>query len=168
MMHEFQSDDKQFGIRVSDENLMHFKILCTKYSTRETGGILIGHYSPDLHWAEIDEITGPPQDSIHRATTFIRGKHSILSKLDKLWHREEYYLGEWHYHPNASPLPSATDKQTMFAISKSKELFCPEPILIIVGNLNLSWQLHVSVFVGNSEIVLKETPLKQPQEVFGL
>lgn len=160
MMHEFQSADKQFGIRISDDNLLRLKRLCVQYTPVETGGILIGHYSSDLHWAEIDEITGPPQDSIHRAMSFVRGNRCMLSKLNKLWQKKQYYLGEWHYHPNASPVPSSTDKQAMCTISQNKNLFCPEPILLIVGGHTQNWLLHISVFANNSEITLDEMIFK--------
>lgn len=65
-----------------------------------------------------------------------------------------YYLGEWHYHPNTSAVPSSTDLKQMFILSKNNDLKCPEPILIIIGGNKSNWQISASVFFNNSYVRL--------------
>jgi proteasome lid subunit RPN8/RPN11 len=49
---------------------------------------------------------------------------------------DNYYLGEWHYHPRGSAEPSEIDIAQMINISKSHSWQCPEPLLIIIAKNN--------------------------------
>lgn len=109
----------------------------TKYASRsvpqETGGVLIGSYDDMLHIATITKATGAPKDSACSRLGFIRGIAGTKAILKRAADRGEYYLGEWHTHPRASPEPSRTDLEQMLEIAMSKSYNCPEPILIIAG-----------------------------------
>lgn len=74
-----------------------------------------------------------------------------------MWKKRQYYLGEWHYHPNASPRPSKLDIETMLKLSKSEELHCPEPILLIVGGNSENWYHYIGVHLKNGQVELNET-----------
>ena len=41
-----------------------------------------------------------------------------------MWNQGRYYLGEWHYHPNTSSLPSGIDNNQMIKLSRDKKLIC--------------------------------------------
>lgn len=71
----------------------------------ETGGVLIGYYTPALDEAIVTDALGPPSDSRFRLSSFLRGVHGLATLLGRLWRRKprRHYLGEWHLHPNASP-----------------------------------------------------------------
>ena len=69
-----------------------------------------------------------------------------------MWEQGLYYLGEWHYHPKASPLPSSTDVNQMFRFANSSDLKCPEPILVIFGEDLGKESIFVGVF-NNIEYV---------------
>ena len=69
---------------------------------------------------------------------------------------QQYYLGEWHYHPNASPKPSALDLKTMVNLSKDEDLGCPEPILLVIGGSSSNWLQYIGVYVKEQEIELYE------------
>ena len=71
--------------------------------------------------------------------------------------KDQYYIGEWHFHPYSSPFPSATDLQTMHSLSEEEYLHCPEPILIIVGGKPSAWAYHVSVFASGRQVILFQT-----------
>ena len=66
-------------------------------------------------------------------------------KLDTLWKDNQYYLGEWHYHPNSSPTPSRSDIEQMLSLSHDKKL-------IILGGNKDNWLLNVIV-IANEKIV---------------
>jgi len=128
----------------------------TKGYPYETGGILIGRYSDDLKWAEITTITGAPAESKQTLCSFVRSTRGIITKLKRAWQKQQYYLGEWHYHPNASPKPSALDLKTMVNLSKDEDLGCPEPILLVIGGSSSNWLQYIGVYVKEQEIELYE------------
>lgn len=149
----FQSKDMSFGLQIPQSALNSIYKMCAA-SSNETGGILIGYYSADFSWAIVTKVTAPPVGSIRGTSTFVREGKSLTRLLDKCWKQKQYYLGEWHYHPNASAEPSNTDKNTMCKLARTASLHCPEPILLIIGGNCNSWTIHCSVFVAEKEIRL--------------
>ena len=129
---------------------------CVEANPCETGGILIGNYSEDCSVAIIKEATSPPIDSKHKRSNFFRGTANLMKKLDDAWVEGDYYLGEWHYHPNALSAPSWTDLKQMRTLSMDKNLNCPEPILLIVGENNTEWEIHIEICCGKKNIKLKQ------------
>ena len=147
----FNSDTHlKIELPIKQLNIMHN--LCDKSNPYETGGILIGSYSGDNFTAHISEITNSPDDSVKKKTQFKRGINGLQIKLDTLWKDNQYYLGEWYYHPNSSPTPSRSDIEQMLSLSHDKKLNCPEPILIILGGNKDNWLLNVIV-IANEKIV---------------
>lgn len=119
---------------------------CQRAGIKETGGILIGHYTDDLSTAIITEATGAPADSLKKRFSFFRGTSGIEKILNSRWPEKRYYIGEWHYHPSSSANPSDLDIEQIHKFSHDKNLKCPEPIMIIVGgNSILGWKLSVHV-----------------------
>lgn len=108
-------------------------VACARASGRETGGILVGHYTDALDCAVVTRASRAPSDSKRGATWFVRGVRGLQRWISRLWHEGRYYLGEWHSHPGTDPTPSAIDIAQMRAIAGSSLYRCPEPILVIVG-----------------------------------
>lgn len=129
----FASADSKFSVELSSGAESALRRPAVKRRLRETGGILIGKYSPDLRTAFVTRVQGPPPDSRAGSTWFVRGVRGLQRVLSRYWARGEYYLGEWHYHPGA-PNPSPEDLQQMMAIAGSVAYCCPEPLLCIVGS----------------------------------
>lgn len=148
----FYNSDTNLKIVVPLEQLSLLHKLCEESNPYETGGIIIGRYSDDGSVAFVSEMTNSPNDSIKKMTSFKRGIHGLQKKLDMLWDKSYYYLGEWHYHPNSSPTPSRSDIEQMLSLSHDKKLNCPEPILIILGGNKDNWLLNVIV-IANEKIV---------------
>jgi integrative and conjugative element protein (TIGR02256 family) len=129
-----RSDDGRFGIELRAKHVTFLVAECQKARNEETGGILIGHYSPDHAMAFVTEVTSAPIDSKRGATWFDRGVQGLKDKLRTSWRKAgTFYLGEWHFHPGAAPNPSHVDSSQMANIARSPEYSCPEPILLIVG-----------------------------------
>lgn len=144
--YEYWSPDRKFGI-ILELNLIE-KMLeaCKNSGSHETGGILVGHYNESLDCAFITDISLSPSDSRYGRFWFYRGVNGLQSWLNRLWKRQEYYLGEWHFHPFASTVLSARDKKQMRKIAKSKKYLCPEPILIIIGgDPSRDWMIQAYV-----------------------
>lgn len=152
----YESFSGVYGVKLPNQVLQQIYGMCRNSYPYETGGILIGKYSDDLKWAEIITITGPPTDSKRARSSFVRSTQGIIARLKSAWKKQQYYLGEWHYHPNASPRPSGLDLKTMFDLSKNEELHCPEPILLIIGGRPYNWHQYIGVYAKEQEVELFE------------
>jgi Prokaryotic E2 family A/ThiF family/Prokaryotic homologs of the JAB domain len=82
----------------------------------ETGGILFGHTDEFLKIIWVDEISGPPPDSIQSATAFVCGTAGVSemnAEKIKRTKKSVAFVGMWHTHPGGMPLPSDTDYGAM-------------------------------------------------------
>lgn len=152
---EFWSKDNRFGLHISAPELDLLLELSEKSGLVETGGILIGEYTPALDCAVVMEITPPPPDSKRGRYWFVRGVKGLRSKLKALWKEKTgFYLGEWHFHPGGDPDPSETDLIGIKGISESPKYKCPEPILLIIGgSLPDNWSIRAFVFLRNDSLL---------------
>lgn len=144
---EFWSEDRQFGVRCAEEVLHHMLWACQQSSPNETGGILIGFYEETLDCARVTAASSAPSDSRKSGTWFRRGTYGLQSWLNGLWQRKRlFYVGEWHFHPFASPTPSRIDIQHMEEIATTPSYHCPEPLLIIIGG-DISTKCTIGAYV---------------------
>lgn len=150
----YESSNGNYGVIIPTIVIGRIKEMCARSIPNETGGILIGKYSKDCKWAEIIDATSPPEGSEHSARSFVRCGEKILCFLNQLWEQNQYYVGEWHYHPNFSPIPSGIDLRTIYKFSKNKKLNCPEPVMLIIGGNPSNWSEHIAVYVKDQEIIL--------------
>ena len=125
--------------------------MCRELGTLETGGILVGRYNEAHDTAIVTRVWGPPEDSVRRRTGFWRGIQGLQQRLDALWKAQEYYLGEWHYHPGGASQPSKEDISQMVRIANSLDFNTPEPVLIVVGGSN--WEVVAHVFLRNGSSI---------------
>lgn len=149
----FRTQDRRFGLILPKEQLSEILGFCRKAGHRETGGLLIGQYSDNRDLARVSAVTGPPHDSTAGRTWFQRGVAGLQDLLLHRWSRQnEYYLGEWHSHPWAKPIPSGTDGMQMKGIAHSHAYRCPEPVLLVVGGDPWGgWTLHARVYRRGEE-----------------
>lgn len=150
----FQDNSQIYGINLSGEAYEQMLHYCHESDPYETGGILIGNYSLDQTTANIFRITPAPKNSKYTKSQFYRSSSGLKKILDAAWKQGQYYLGEWHYHPNALSFPSIIDKNQMMNLSHNKQLNCPEPILIIIGGYKNNWNINVRLYVNNQEIIM--------------
>ena len=146
---ELRSPDRRFGLFLPEPVVRDLLDYCVEADGVETGGILLGRYTPGLDCAEVTMLTGAPADSRAGRTWFHRGTAGLQRLVGRLWRdRREYYLGEWHYHPGAAPTPSGTDVTQMQMIARDPARACPEPILVIVGGHPAGdWVLAAGVYL---------------------
>ena len=127
------SDDGRYGVRIAHRRLKELLFMCSEAGHVETGGVLIGRYNRAHNMATVTRACGPPADSRKGWDTFVRGTKGLQQLIDRLWRVNEYYLGEWHFHPGGTARPSSVDARQMKRISESDEYGCPEPVLILIG-----------------------------------
>ena len=78
----------------------------------EAGGVLLGRHILGGHDIVVDEVTSPMPEDVRTRQTFHRSKVGHQQVIDERWRSSEgtcLYLGEWHTHPEPSPLPSRVD-----------------------------------------------------------
>lgn len=153
----YLNNTSSYGLEMTDYHFNQLIEHCVKKYPLETGGILIGHYSPDQKTAIVTEIIGPTQDSLHQKSNFFRGVKRLKGIINEKWRKGEYYIGEWHCHPGGNSVPSSIDNQQMAVIAHDKKIKCPEPILVIIsGKPESGWQIKPYVYPdGINEEMLK-------------
>ena len=130
----FENGTQAFRVVLSDEVVKHMFRLCSANRAQETGGILIGSYSPDCTTANVIEATSPPADSKFGRARFHRGIDGLKEVLDSYWNSQPriHYVGEWHFHTDNIPWPSPQDERQMKEIARDRRYNCRRPLLIIV------------------------------------
>lgn len=149
----FRSADKRFGVQLDAGQVQRLLDWCADAGAIETGGILVGRYTARHDCALVTDVLSAPHDSRRGPTWFQRGIVGLQAVLDRVWgQRRDFYVGEWHFHPFASPTPSPTDHTQMAAIAASASWKCPEPVLLIVGgNPRGSWSASAMVTTKSGE-----------------
>jgi len=98
----------------------------------EAGGILIG-FRRDPHLHVISCTTPYKKDKCSRFEFLRRDPlHNLAAR--RYWKESKgqiYYLGDWHTHPVATPLPSSIDHHEWRKLTKSK--LGPDLLFVIVG-----------------------------------
>jgi hypothetical protein len=120
-------------IELPDPLAARMRALAHAKFPNETGGIVIGHYDDVHRSALVRCVTGPPRDSVNAPFSFHRGIRGLDALLARAWLRGLYYLGEWHFHPEARPRASWIDKLQIAEFARTAMMRCPEPVLFIVG-----------------------------------
>ena len=142
-MPEFYIPNSALGVSISQDHIETMANHVAKSFPLETGGIIVGYYTEDLSQAVICLITGPPPDSVHGRYTFKRGTKGLKEILKNAQSEKQFYLGEWHLHPNGTTEPSCQDVNQMKDIAGSKAYNCPEPIMIIIAGNAIKYEIGV-------------------------
>jgi integrative and conjugative element protein (TIGR02256 family) len=106
--------------------------LSTDSGKLESGGILLG-FRRDPHLEVLDS-TSPGAKDLRRPYQFVRRCESHQTRATDDWKTSGKtidYLGEWHTHPEASPMPSGIDRSEM--IRRSNEHRSEVLVELIVG-----------------------------------
>jgi integrative and conjugative element protein (TIGR02256 family) len=114
---------------------------------RETGGALLGCWDLSRSILYIVDVTGAPEDSLERATAFIRGSKSLsgwIAAISRISGGAIEYVGEWHSHPNGySTNPSGDDRKVFDWIDEHLSVDGLPPAMLIVGETELRWMSAV-------------------------
>lgn len=160
-MKEFGNDEIKVRVFFEKKAYSCLKEIVDKSVNFETGGIIIGYYDVSCQNAIITEITNAPEDSKSGRYWFHRGVFGLKKLLINRWKaKEDYYLGEWHFHPKSSPHPSSIDISQMKQISNDKRYKCTEPLLLIVGEINGKLEINLMLIINGKIYKLMERTLK--------
>jgi len=116
----------------------------------ETGGTLVGKYSDEGCTATITHPYQARKGAHAGRNWFFRPSDDVDPTLRDLLNKKRdalHYLGEWHSHPGAKPLPSVRDIRTLQGLAHSPDVASDTPLLLILGgNLNRLPQVACFMF----------------------
>ena len=145
----WQSDCQKYTVRLSNSCFLKMLEMAQAHSPNEVGTSLVGCYSDNGFEASILDLAPLSPDSKGSRTSFYRGiagLRTFFTKLRETFNGKRHYVGEWHSHPDAPPLPSQRDNRQLLAIAKDTNTKCPECLLILIGH-TLSNVDEIDVFV---------------------
>lgn len=116
----------------------------------ETGGILFGEVDELLKITWIDEVSGPPPDSVSSPEGFLCGTAGVQEMNAEKANRTSgsvSFVGMWHTHPLGMPQPSRTDLGAMDRLLGGDSSYCGRRFLmVIVGGTSRLPIVSASVF----------------------
>ncbi|MEL6439074.1 MAG: Mov34/MPN/PAD-1 family protein [Cyanobacteria bacterium J06621_8] len=124
---------KNVGLIISEELLASLEKCALEHYPNECGGFLIGHYSQDFKQLYVlDHILPDKYKSM--PCLFERKIDGIEEIFEEVFYdKKQYYVGEWHTHPNDSSMYSLTDLNAMIQISNHDSVNIENPILLILS-----------------------------------
>lgn len=129
----FENNNKKVSLVIEDKLLNKLSSIAIENFPNESGGLLVGNYSLDFRTLYIKGFITP---NIQKKSLFYyrRSANNLIDSLIKLYEeKEQYYIGEWHSHPNGNSMYSSTDLKAMIAIAHSESVNIENPILLILG-----------------------------------
>ena len=102
----------------------------------ETGGVLFGHADPFLKIIWVDEVSGPPPDSVQSPTAFVCGTAGVAemnAEKELRTRKSVCFVGMWHTHPGGMPWPSETDYGAMAKLLTDDQFKAKRFLMVIIG-----------------------------------
>jgi len=118
----------------------------TKARALEAGGVLLGRIIPGSGAGIIDAVTTPTREDHRKRDRFCRAEKGTQKLIKGAWKKSggsSIYLGEWHTHPQASPIPSGLDLENWKRLVKKSTFEQSALIFVIVGTkTDCVWRYH--------------------------
>jgi len=143
--------DSGYEIRISQPALAHMRAEVRRGArlrgpTIETGGLLLGAVDHACRCIWVDDVSGPPPDSLLSAVHFDHGIEGVKELI--AYHRERSgrltsFLGMWHSHPFGKAEPSPTDTAAMAALVTPIPDGPRRALVVIVGGESTKWPAWV-------------------------
>lgn len=133
----------------NNEAINLFETELKKFTSLETGGVLMGYVKNKTVFIEKVSSSGPK--AIHEPFYFKADPDFIDMYIDMEIANSDgklRYIGEWHSHLQITPDPSIIDMDSLFEIAESSNDFCS---LLIIG----AFDFEVSSFLQQSISIIK-------------
>jgi len=115
----------------------------------ETGGILLGYWSPKEDQVVIIVSTRPGPRAHHDLVKFVPDDEYQEHEIERVYAesgRRHVYLGDWHSHPDGEAALSRQDRKTLRAIAAHRAACLRHPLMGILAG-GRSWDLKIWKFV---------------------
>ncbi len=125
---------KELELVIEDKLIKKMSSIAIGHYPNEYGGFLVGNYSSSRKSLTITDCILPTKYKSHQFI-FERSTDGIEKRLNELFSCEnkQYYVGEWHTHPNGSTNYSSTDLNAMINIANNDSIRIKNPILLIIS-----------------------------------
>lgn len=122
------------SLEAEDELLNKLLEIGKTHYPKEFGGFMIGYYSEDNKHLQITDTILPKKYKASKYS-FERSTKGVENELTEFYtgNPRKIYIGEWHTHPDNSPIPSASDISAINTIINNKETSIDNPVLLIIG-----------------------------------
>ncbi len=119
---------------IDDDLLNKILSIAMQFYPNEFGGFLVGYYSSDQKSLTITNYILPTKYQ-NGKFSFERSSEGIEKEFSDFFNNEvrQYYVGEWHSHPNSSTDYSTTDLKAMINIADSESIRITNPVLLILN-----------------------------------
>ncbi len=134
--HQWRFPERDCTVLVPDEILDAMRKTALSAKPQETGGTLVGHYSEDHRVAYVTGALEAKTGARKERARFYRPPDDVDGQLARTYEESgglTHYLGEWHTHPEAAPIPSPTDLSTLRGLARSRSVATDTPFLLILG-----------------------------------
>lgn len=114
----------------------------------ETGGLLLGQVDHACRCIWIDDVSGPPPDSLLSEFHFdhgIEGVEDLVEYHRRRTGRLSTFVGIWHSHPFGRAEPSRTDKAAMTALITPVSGGPSRALVLILGGTQERWTAWVDI-----------------------
>lgn len=127
-----------------DRVLDHFKRhrQLTSRST-EAGGQLFARF--EGHQIHVIEATGPHREDKRGRFSFLPNRNKEQRDIDNFYRNGLSFIGDWHTHPQDTPVPSATDIASIADCFRRSQHNLQSFVLIVVGRRSPPEGLSVSL-----------------------
>lgn len=125
----------------------------------ETGGMLLGYRVADE--AVVQAVTGPGPAAKHDSLRLEPDADWQQLELERIYEDSGHvttYLGDWHTHPSAAPVPSRRDRKTARTVARTQAARAPRPLTAILGGeMSSAASLRVYEYRGHefSELMVE-------------
>ncbi|MDR1729113.1 MAG: Mov34/MPN/PAD-1 family protein [Prevotellaceae bacterium] len=143
-------DKLGLSLEANDELLNSIVEIGKSHYPNEFGGFLIGNYSDDNKRLHITDMILP--ENFKASRYFFERTTKGIDKFLVNYYKEtpkKFYVGEWHTHPDNSPIPSFTDISAINAIINNQNACLVNPVLLIIGYSKTQVNFEFYVYFEN-------------------
>lgn len=145
--------ENKLELIINDDLLKEIRDSAIKHYPNEFGGFLIGQYTNNFKTVEITNVILPLKYK-GSPISFLRLTNDIKDVFSNVFNNSgQYYVGEWHSHPNGSTMYSQTDLNAMNEIVDCDTVSIKNPILLILSVNNKSTNKFTFYYYNNKKLV---------------
>jgi integrative and conjugative element protein (TIGR02256 family) len=129
---------------LSNEVSSALKLEAARRAPWETGGVLLGYWSPVGDEPVVTSYIGPGPNAVHQRYRFLPDHCFHLTEIARQYEasgRRLTYLGDWHTHPGGGGGLSELDSKTLLQIARKPAARAPRPLMVVLAP-GPCWSIH--------------------------
>lgn len=128
------SNELDVSIEVDETLIDELCEIGATYYPNEYGGFLVGYYNDTYKTVFVTDHVLPLKYK-SSSTSFKREPEGLEDIFKDLYKKSpsQYYIGEWHTHPNGTSYASSLDRIALNRIAEDKSTSIKNPIMLIIG-----------------------------------